>query len=40
MTAADYAGQFRDAIAHAGLTPPDAIRDDGELHRFASVPSR
>jgi putative DNA primase/helicase len=36
MTAADYAGQFRDAIAQAGLTPPDAIHDDGELHRFAS----
>jgi putative DNA primase/helicase len=28
--------QFRDAIRAAGLTPPDAINDDGELHRFAS----
>jgi putative DNA primase/helicase len=27
--------QFRDAIRAAGLTPPDAIVDDGKLHRFA-----
>jgi putative DNA primase/helicase len=32
----DYSMQFRDAIARAGLTPPDAIEPDGELHRFAS----
>lgn len=28
--------RFRDAIKAAGLTPPDAIEPDGELHRFAS----
>jgi putative DNA primase/helicase len=26
--------QFADAIAHAGLTPPGVIHDDGEIHRF------
>jgi putative DNA primase/helicase len=28
--------KFRSAIESAGLTPPDAIEADGELHRFAS----
>jgi putative DNA primase/helicase len=28
--------EFRDAIARAGLTPPDAIEADGKLRRFAS----
>ena len=28
--------QFRSAIEAAGLTPPDSIEADGELHRFAS----
>lgn len=28
--------QFRDAIARAGLTPPDAIEADGKLRRFAT----
>ena len=28
--------QFRAAIAAAGLTPPENIRSDGELMRFAS----
>lgn len=32
----DFVQQFRDAIRNAGLTPPDAIKADGELHRFAS----
>ena len=27
---------FRDAIAAAGLTPPDEIIGDGKLHRFSS----
>lgn len=27
---------FRDAIAAAGLTPPDTILDDGKRHRFSS----
>ena len=27
---------FRDAIAAAGLTPPDEIKGDGERHRFSS----
>jgi len=27
---------FRDAIANAGLTPPDQIIGDGQLHRFSS----
>ena len=26
--------QFRNAIANAGLTPPDVIHDDGRFHRF------
>jgi putative DNA primase/helicase len=30
-----HAEQFRDAIWAASLTPPDAIVDDGKLHRFA-----
>jgi putative DNA primase/helicase len=33
---ADYQEQFRDAIRAAGMTPPDEIELDGELHRFAS----
>ena len=28
--------QFRDAMARAGITPPDNIVDDGELHRFGT----
>ena len=28
--------QFRNAIANAGLTPPDVIHADGQLHRFAT----
>ncbi len=28
--------QFRQAIVAAGLTPPDTIDDDGNIHRFAS----
>lgn len=29
-------GQFRDAMARAGLDPPSNIEPDGRLHRFAS----
>jgi putative DNA primase/helicase len=32
----DYIEQFRTAIRNAGLTPPDAIEPDGNLHRFGS----
>ena len=32
----DIINQFRDAIAAAGLTPPDEIIDDGKIHRFSS----
>ena len=32
----DAIQQFRDAVQNAGLTPPDEIEADGELHRFAS----
>lgn len=32
----DAIEQFRDSIQAAGLTPPDAIIDDGKLRRFAS----
>lgn len=32
--------QFRQAIAAAGLTPPDTIQADGEIHRFSSDGSR
>ena len=28
--------QFRDAIAAAGLTPPDEINGDGKIHRFST----
>ena len=28
--------QFRQAMANAGLTPPDVIHADGQLHRFAA----
>ena len=28
--------QFRDAIAAAGLVPPDDVVADGKFHRFAS----
>ena len=31
----DHRSSFADAITAAGLTPPDKIIDDGELHRFA-----
>ncbi|HYF60779.1 MAG TPA: DUF927 domain-containing protein [Burkholderiaceae bacterium] len=32
----DAVDQFRDAIRKAGLTPPDVIEADGQLHRFSS----
>lgn len=32
----DPADQLRDAIAGAGLTPPEAVHLDGKLHRFQS----
>ena len=32
----DEVSQFADAIRAAGLSPPDVIEADGELHRFAS----
>ena len=32
----DAIAQFRSAIAGVGLTPPDTIEADGEVHRFAS----
>jgi putative DNA primase/helicase len=32
----DPINQFRDAIAAAGLTPPDAINGDGAIHRFST----
>ncbi len=32
----DVIEQFRQAIAAAGLIPPDEIIDDGEIHRFSS----
>jgi putative DNA primase/helicase len=32
----DFLHQFREAIRSAGLTPPDVIEADGELHRFSS----
>ena len=32
----DATHQFREAIRATGLTPPEAIEADGELHRFAS----
>lgn len=32
----DAIEQFRDAIRAAGLTPPDTIKADGEIQRFAS----
>ncbi len=28
--------QFRDAMANAGLSPPETIHDDGKLYRFAT----
>ena len=31
-----YVEQFHDAIQAAGLKPPEQIKDDGNLHRFAS----
>lgn len=31
-----YVEQFHDAIQAAGLNPPEQIKDDGNLHRFAS----
>ncbi len=36
ITERDVIDQFREAIAAAGLTPPDVIEADGALHRFAS----
>ena len=32
----DTIDQFRQAIAAAGLTPPDVIHDDGAIHRFST----
>jgi putative DNA primase/helicase len=32
----DAIEQFRDAIRAAGLTPPDDIRADGDIHRFST----
>lgn len=32
--------QFRDAMAGAGLTPPEVIHADGQIHRFASSGKR
>jgi putative DNA primase/helicase len=32
----DIIQEFREAMRSAGLTPPDSIQPDGELHRFAS----
>lgn len=32
----DVIDQFRQAIAAAGLTPPDEINDDGVIHRFST----
>ena len=32
----DVTDQFRQAIAAAGLTPPDTIIDDGAIHRFST----
>jgi putative DNA primase/helicase len=42
MTASvrDAVDQFRDAIRAAGLTPPDVIEADGQLHRFSSSGKR
>ena len=31
-----FTDQFRDAIAQKGITPPDAIERDGQIHRFSS----
>ncbi len=36
ITERDVIDQFREAIASAGLVPPDTIEADGTLHRFAS----
>lgn len=36
LTERDVIDQFREAIASAGLTPPDTIEADGTLHRFSS----
>ena len=36
MIGADATVQFVDAIRAAGLTPPEHVEADGELHRFAS----
>jgi putative DNA primase/helicase len=32
----NHVDHFRSAIEAAGLTPPDHIQDDGELHRFST----
>ncbi|MGX5651527.1 AAA family ATPase [Hydrogenophaga borbori] len=36
MVATSSTEQFRDAISAAGLTPPDEIFADGQLHRFST----
>lgn len=36
----DVLAGFRDAIAGAGLTPPDQVIPDGKLHRFSSNGAR
>lgn len=36
LSLSDALAQFRDAIANAGLTPPDEIEADGCLHRFSA----
>ncbi len=36
MLTGDVVSQFADAISAAGLTPPETVEADGELHRFAS----
>lgn len=36
FTESDTLSQFRDEIRNAGLTPPEQVQADGELHRFSS----
>ncbi|GEK72950.1 MULTISPECIES: AAA family ATPase [Halomonas] len=36
MATHEVIDRFRDAIAAAGITPPDHIEADGELHRFST----
>jgi putative DNA primase/helicase len=33
---ADLFAEFRTAMLKAGITPPDSVIADGELHRFAT----